>query len=299
MKTPTIGVIGAGAMGFPIAENIAKARLSPLVVDANRDTVKTLATLGIRASEQIPDAWDSELIVICVASADQLESVYEALELNGTSRSRIALVLSTVGPEFLAQFASRVAPYGVRVVDCPMTGGVSGAKKGVLKFMCSGSDQDVQKVIDVLDGVIGSFVQVGTEPGQGQSVKLINNLLSSVHLVAAAEAVNLAETLGLDPANLSQILISGAGDSWMMRERYPRMALPAQEREFDTALAIFRKDTELISQTAKHVGAYSPLVHSAAAIFHEAAESAGLSVDDTYVADLYRQKTLNNGGQDA
>ncbi|WP_418606032.1 NAD(P)-dependent oxidoreductase [Georgenia sp. SUBG003] len=169
--------------------------------------------------------------------------------------------------------------------DAPVTGGVAGATAGTLLLFVSGAAEHVERARAVLEAV-GTPEVVGDRVGDGQVMKVVNQLLCSVHLVAAAEALALAGRLGLDQARALDLLTRGGAASWMLGDRGPKMLSAPGEQVF-SSVDIFVKDSGIVADAAEAAGLPVPVLRAA----HEqfvAAHDAGLgSLDDSRVVDVY------------
>src|SRR5690606_33058560 len=134
--------------------------------------------------------------------------------------------------------------------------------------------------------VFGRVITAGTTLGDGQSLKAVNQLLCSVHLAAAGEALAFAQKLGLDPANVLDAVQHGAGGSWMLGDRGPRM-LEGLDAEVTSAISIFVKDSGLVNDIAESLDFDAPLVRAARDRFRQAAEAGLTQRDDSQVIRTY------------
>ena len=221
-----IGWLGLGAMGGPMAACLARAGHQVTAYDIAPGRAAALAADGVHAAASIPAAVrDADLAAIMVATPDQLDEV-----LSGPGGAAAALpagaivvIMATVGPAVVAEVAARLAGGGVTVVDAPVSGGVTRAAAGDLLIMVSGPAEAVHRAQPVLDALARTAPVVGPAPGDGQRMKLVNQLLCGVHIAAAAEALAFAESLGLDPGDCWQVLRDGAAASFMFDDRGARM----------------------------------------------------------------------------
>jgi len=198
------------------------------------------------------------------------------------------VIMATVGPEVVAEVAARLGSGGVTVVDAPVSGGVQRAAAGDLLIMVSGADDAVGRARPLLDVLARSAPVVGPAPGDGQRMKLVNQLLCGVHIAAAAEALAFAESLGLDPGECWRVLRDGAAASFMFEDRGARMA----GREFQpprSALDIFVKDMGLVSAAAEHAGAAAPLTAVTRRLYEEGHERGLGRLDDAALIEVLRQ----------
>src|SRR4051812_47006103 len=156
-----------------------------------------------------------------VATADQVEGVLfgEDPAAAALGPGAIVVVMATVGPAAVQRWANQLAQQQVDVVDAPVSGGVARAAAGDLLVMVSGPEPAVQRVQPLLDVLARSAPVVGSMPGDGQKVKLVNQLLCGVHIAAAAEALALAEAMQLDAAATWDVLRGGAAASFMLDDR--------------------------------------------------------------------------------
>lgn len=198
------------------------------------------------------------------------------------------LVMSTVGVSAVQTWAERLSERGIGVVDAPVSGGVRRAADGDLLIMVSGPPAQVARVTPLLDALAGNHPVVGNEVGDGQKVKLVNQLLAGVHIAAAAEGLALAESLGLDPRGCWEVLRHGAAASFMLGDRGERMTAPAGSDVVNSALHIFVKDMGLVLDAGSQVGARMPLAETAQRLYAEGAARGMGRLDDSQVIRLLR-----------
>lgn len=280
--------VGIGAIGLSMAQRIAAAGFQVTGVDPFEGQRQKAAAAGL-AAEAVPESAATADAVVCmVATPDQLRqaALGEDALLRRMRPGATLIVMSTVGPPPVTEVAEAAASAGVGVLDIPVTGGVARAVTGELSLFASGDPGLVESHRTLLEAM-GRLIDCGAEVGRGQSVKAVNQLLCSVHLAAAGEALAFAERLGLDPAEVLPAVAGGAGGSWMLSDRGPRM-LQGLDAEVRSAIGIFVKDAGLVSDLADELGFDAPLVAAARDRFR-AAEAAGLvRRDDSQVIQTYR-----------
>ncbi len=174
------------------------------------------------------------------------------------------------------------------MVNAPVSGGVRRAAAGDLLIMVSGADDAVGRARPLLGALARSAPVVGPAPGDGQRMKLVNQLLCGVHIAAAAEALAFAESLGLDPGACWRVLRDGAAASFMFEDRGARMV----GGEFEpprSALDIFVKDMGLVSAAAEHAGASVPLTAVTRRLYQEGHERGLGRKDDAALIEVLRQ----------
>lgn len=286
--TLAVGIVGVGAMGFPMALRLQGGGLDVRAVDVVPASVDRCRDAGLTAATTTDHLAGCDVVLVMVATALQLDELLDAPVVTGGGlRGAVLVVMSTVGPEALRSAAAVAASYGVEVVDCPVSGGVVGATDGTLALFVAGEPTLVERVRPVLE-LTGRPHVVGERPGDGQSVKLVNQMLASIHLVAAAEATAFAQRLGLDADVVRPLLLQGAASSWMLGDRGPRLAADVATRPVQSHLDIFVKDSGLVAAAARDAGQLAPLTEVAADLWSRAA-AAGLGRgDDSGVIEMLR-----------
>jgi 3-hydroxyisobutyrate dehydrogenase/putative dehydrogenase len=199
------------------------------------------------------------------------------------------VIMATVGPEVVAEVAARLGRSGVTVVDAPVSGGVQRAAAGDLLIMVSGAQDAAGRVRPLLDALARSAPVVGPAPGDGQRMKLVNQLLCGVHIAAAAEALSFAESLGLDPGECWKILRDGAAASFMFEDRGARM-VAGQFDEVRSALDIFVKDMGLVTGAADEAGAEVPLAGAARELYQRGHDLGLGRQDDSVIIEVLRDR---------
>ena len=285
-----VGWLGLGAMGAPMARCVARAGHPVTAYDVAAGRAGTLAGDGVQAADSIAGAVrDAGIAVVMVATPDQVDEVlFGPGGAAGTlAPGAVVMIMATVGPEVVAEVAARLGRGGVTVVDAPVSGGVRRAADGDLLIMVSGADDAVGRARPVIGALARSAPVVGPAPGDGQRMKLVNQLLCGVHIAAAAEALAFAESLGLDPGECWRVLRDGAAASFMFEDRGARM-ISGEFRDPRSALDIFVKDMGLVSAAAEHAAAAAPLAAAARRLFEEGHERGLGRLDDAALIEVFR-----------
>ncbi|WP_369169443.1 NAD(P)-dependent oxidoreductase [Streptomyces sp. R28] len=281
---PRTAVIGLGAMGLPMATRLA-THLPVTAFDVAEDRLARLTAAGGTAASTPADAArDADVLLLAVRDQAQVDAaLFSEGGAADTLRPGSTVVLtSTVGPDAARATAARLAEQGVRTVDAPVSGGPVRAGNGDLLIVVGADDKALDLARPVLDLLASTLTVVGDNPGDGQSLKAINQLLAGVHIAAAAEAVALARGLGLDPRTVVDSLRHGAAGSFMFGDRGPRMVETYESDvapEVKSRLDIFVKDMGIVTGIAKD--AHVPvLLASAAQQLYLLGEAAGLAEED-------------------
>jgi len=284
-----VGWIGLGAMGLPMAGNVARAGHDVTAYDIDPGRAASLADDGVKPATSISQAaTGAEVLVLMVATPAQVDGVLfgEDPATSSLDPGAVVMIMATVGPAAVQRWVERLGQQQVEVVDAPVSGGVRRAAEGDLLVMVGGADSAVQRVQPVLDAMAGYAPVVRPAPGDGQKVKLVNQLLCGVHIAAAAEALAYAEALGLDAAATWQVIREGAAASFMLNDRGERMVQPSDEVK--SALDIFVKDMGLVLDAGRASSFPSPLASAAEQLFL-AGHRAGLGRrDDSSVIEVLR-----------
>lgn len=245
MSEQTIGFIGVGRMGLPMASRLIEAGHRLVAFDTQGQALGAIAAKGAKPVAS-PAAVASEAEIV-MTSLPRPEIVREvALGESGIiqgSRAKVFADLSTTGPRMAREIASELGKRGIVAIDAPVSGGVKGAEKGTLAVMTSGPQTECEALRPILQA-IGKVFYIGAEPGMGQMMKLINNLLSATATAATSEAVVLGVKAGLDPRVMIDVINAGSGRNTASEDKFPRAILP---RSFDYgfALGLMAKDVNL------------------------------------------------------
>lgn len=276
--------IGVGAIGLPMALQIQRAGHEVSGVDVSDAVIATARSSGIETVTHLADAPNPDVVVVMVATPDQLAGLVG--RITGSLRGQLWLIMSTVGPQSVREQGEVLQRAGARVVDAPVTGGVARARTGELLIFAAGAPNDVTSAAPILDAM-GTVRVTGERLGDGQSIKIVNQHLCSVHIAAAAEALSLARSLGLDPATVLGLVENGAAGSWMLSDRGPRM-VAGNDVAVTSTVNIFVKDSGLVASAGAACGAQLPLLSIAHERFCRAAE-AGLGLrDDSRVIETWK-----------
>jgi 3-hydroxyisobutyrate dehydrogenase-like beta-hydroxyacid dehydrogenase len=248
---PRLGIVGLGAMGARMARRLLDAGHEVAVHDAAPAAADALAASGATACASAREVADRATIVLVSLPAPEIVAAV-ARELIGGAELRTYVDLSTTGPDVAEEVADLLAAAGIGCVDAPVSGGPAGAEAGRLTLMVAAAPEAVAEARPVLER-LGSLLVVGDRPGQGQTVKVINNLLSASAIAITAEAVALGVKAGIDPATLLDVVHVSSGASNAASTKFPQQVLT---RRFDHGfrLALMAKDVRLCLAEAQRRG---------------------------------------------
>jgi 3-hydroxyisobutyrate dehydrogenase-like beta-hydroxyacid dehydrogenase len=277
MAKQNIGFIGIGRMGGRMARRLIEAGYQLTIHDKNEAVVVPLVEAGATfADTPAAVASAAEIVLASLPTPPIVQEV--AIGPNGVaegSKVKIFIDLSTTGSIVAKRVADGLASRGIVAVDSPVSGGIAGAEKGTLAVMVSCPDDIFVKVKPLLN-VIGRLFFVGTRPGQGQTMKLLNNLLSATAMAITSEAMVMGVKAGLDPRQMVEVLNAGTGRNSATLDKITQYVIP---RTFNVGFAIglLDKDVRLCMEEADALGI--PMVVGAAVRQLVAITAAGEGTD--------------------
>jgi 3-hydroxyisobutyrate dehydrogenase-like beta-hydroxyacid dehydrogenase len=241
-------------MGGRMAQRLLDAGYSLTIFDTSEEAMRPLLDSGAQRASSAAEVASAAEIVI--ASLPTPPVVYAAaLGPKGVaegSRIRIFVDTSTTGATYAKRIAQGLAEKHIVAVDAPVSGGLAGAAKGTLAVMVSCPEVTFGEITPVLER-LGKLFFMGTEPGQGQTMKLLNNLLSATAMAISSEAVVMGVKAGLDARQVIDVINSGTGRNTATEDKFPRFVLP---RTFNLGFAIglLNKDVRLCMEEAEALG---------------------------------------------
>jgi 2-hydroxy-3-oxopropionate reductase len=279
MSTP-VGFIGLGSMGAWMARRLLAQEGNVAVYDVRAEAVKALAAEGAIACASPAEVADhAEVVLVSLPSPDILKEVVGGPEgvLQG-NKMRVFVDFSTTGPVVGREVGALLAAAGVGFVDSPVSGGPSGAETGTLTLMVAAPDALLEETRPLLGAIGTTITQVGTEPGQGQLAKVINNLLGAASLAVVGEALALGVKGGLDVGTLLDVINASSGRSGVTQGLYPNQIV---NRAFNLGfrLRLEAKDVALCLEEANRQKV-PMLVSSAVQQFWSIANTQASDEDD-------------------
>jgi len=278
----TIGFIGVGSMGAPMARRLLQNGQELIVCDINPRAVRKLAALGARTADSPGEvAARAATIMLCLSSLDAIREVVcgDRGVLRGRA-SRVCVNLSTTGSVFIGEIAAACRKHGIALLDCPITGGAAGAAAGTLSISVSGPKTHYRRLRPTLALLAKHLFYVGNRAGQAQTMKLINNLLSFIAFAGTCEAFVMGAKAGLDPDLMVDVINAGTGRNSATEFKMPRNVLP---RTFDygAKMAISWKDLSLCLKEAEALGVTMWVSNAVRQLFGFAIAHGGATQDVT------------------
>jgi len=289
-----VAVVGAGNMGGAMLARLRDLAWSVGVYDTDAQAqAKALAHGALpmasprhAARSLAPDG----VLLIAVVDAAQTEAVLWGEDGAGPELQpgQTVMLCPTLGPKTVQTQAERLAERGVDCMDAPMSGGPLRARQGTMSLMVACSEPVWQRSQHLLNALSQQVFRVGVRAGDGARTKLVNNLLAAVNLAGAAEALALAERLGLDPAVTLSVMEASSGQSWIGSDRMGRAL--AGDFEPRAHVSLLAKDTGLAVSAADEVAYDPPLGRLARDLFAQAMAQGLDQLDDSALLQLMRQR---------
>lgn len=278
----TVGFVGLGNMGGPMAANLAKAGFTVKVFDL----VPALIA-GVKgasgAANAVDAATDVDVFISMLPAGRHVEGLY--LGENGVAAvlKKDALVIdcSTIDPATARKVASALATKGITMLDAPVSGGTAGAQNGTLTFIVGGTDAGLERARPLFQAMGANIYHAG-DSGAGQIAKVCNNMLLAVLMAGTAEALALGVKNGLDPKVLSEIMQKSSGGNWTLNVYNPWPGVQetsAASRGYSGGFLtdLMTKDLGLAMETAMQSGSSIPMGSLARNLFtsHATLNGAG------------------------
>lgn len=290
MEKPPVGVVGVGNMGGAMAARLLEAGWPVQVCDIDLSRVRALELRGAQARHTAAKcAAGVAALIVCVIDTPQAEAVLfgPAGAATVLHTGQDVLLCPTLAPQDTERFASRLLELGVSTIDAPMSGGPARARDGSMSLMLACDDAAFERQRVLIGTLSSKAFRISARPGDGARTKLVNNLLAGINLVGAAEAIALAERLGLAPAQALSVIEQSSGQSWIGSDRMRRAI--AGDFEPRAHMTLLEKDTRLALQAAAAAGFQGPLGAAAHAVFARACSAGMDSLDDGALLQLLRQ----------
>lgn len=220
-RAETVGFVGLGAMGGPMAANLVRAGYDVVGVEPSEGRRSDAEKTGVRPAGSVAEAARAatRALVSIVRDADQTREVVRGPEgLLAAGREGLKVIcMSTLDPSSLQSLSVELGEAGIEVVDAPVSGGVAGAQKGTLTIMLAGSEATLTEVRPLLESMGRNLFTVGERPGMAQAAKLANQLMLAVNMLGITEGLRIATRHGVDEGQLMELLSVSTGGSWAVQ----------------------------------------------------------------------------------
>ena len=264
MNKPTVGFIGLGIMGKPMALNVLKAGFPLVVHNRSHGPVEELVAAGAEDGGSPKGvAQRAEIILLCLPDSPDVQQVVEGPNgvFEGIGRGKVIVDMSTISPVVARDLAAKAEQLGVEMLDAPVSGGDVGARQGTLSIMVGGKPEVFDRVLPVFQALGKNIVRVG-DAGAGQVTKACNQIVVALTIEAISEALVLATKAGVDPARVREALLGGFAQSRILDVHGQRFL----DRNFQPGFKarLHHKDLKIALETGRTYGVPLPatgLVH--------------------------------------
>jgi 3-hydroxyisobutyrate dehydrogenase len=279
-----IGFVGIGAMGHPMAARLAADVQRMTVFDAVHGRAAEFAdAYGVNAATDVRDLSEAELTILMLPDSDQVEKVLVSDGLLDALRDATLVIdMSSSNPARTAELATVVVGKGKEFLDAPVSGGVTGAHSGTLAIMVGGPAHTFARAEPVLRMIGSSVTHVGG-PGAGHATKALNNVLSAIGLLGAAEVMAVGVKFGLDPDQLLAVLNGSSGRNYATETKFQRFVL---SRAFDSGFSMKLMVKDISTALMLPGTSETSLLDSAMRSWQTALDALGEGADHTEIVKL-------------
>ena len=294
-KHLTIGFIGLGHMGGPMAANLVKAGYVVRGFDLMPDLLQAATGAGVTPCRSVVETVDGCGVVITMLPAGKhVISVWTDL-LTAVSEGTLLIDCSTIDIESARHVHGMAKARGCPSLDAPVSGGTSGAMAGTLTFMVGGESEAFTSAEPILRSMGQKIIHCGGA-AMGQAAKICNNMILGISMIAVSEAFVLAEKLGLSQQSLFDVASVSSGQCWSLTTYCPVPGpVPASPANRDYqpgfATALMLKDLMLSQDAAALTGAKTQLGHEAAALYQRFSDAGGTAKDFSAIIEMIRSET--------
>lgn len=262
----SIGFVGLGHMGLPMALNLVKAGHQVTGFDLQPSSLDILVANGGKAARELQDAaLNQEVIITMLQTGEQVRQVCLAEKglFAKASANSLFIDCSSIDVQSSREIHAAAAAKQLLAVDSPVSGGVAGAAAGTLTFMVGGSELAFKKAEPILQDIGKKIIFTGTA-GSGQAAKICNNMILGISMIAVSEAFVLAEHLGLSADKLFEVVSNSSGQCWSMTQYTPVPGILANvpannDYQPGFTAAMMLKDLQLSQNSAKSVEIETPM----------------------------------------
>lgn len=296
-----VGFVGLGMMGGPMAARLLSAGTALVVHNRDRQKAEPFLASGATWADSpraVGRAASGQVVLVMVTDARAVRSVLfgRAGIASGAGPGTLVVNLSTIAPEESRAAAERLARRGIRYLEAPVGGSRDAAAAGELLIFVGGEEADLARARPVLER-LGRRLELLGPVGAGASMKLVNNLVMVSTLAVDAEAITLAEALGLEPARVIDLLLAGAGESRVLANK--REAFLRRDYAPRFKLSLAEKDLRLVARAAREAGVRTPMAREARRLAVEGMRSGYADQDLAAVLEPARARRAGAGGAPA
>jgi 3-hydroxyisobutyrate dehydrogenase len=286
---PSVGFVGVGNMGWPMAACLHRAGFALNVNDSRREVADNFVQqIGGFAPDSLRDlAAKSDVVITMLPTSAIVRHVLATGEdtlMAGLRPGTIVIEMSSGEPTVTQELAERVRELGAELIDAPVSGGVPRARTGELAIMAGGDGALIDRVLPVLEAMGSSVLRTGGV-GSGQAMKALNNLVSAGGFLIGIEALLIGQRFGLDPAVMTDVLNAATGMNNSTQKKFKQFVL---SRKFDAGftLGLLVKDLSIALQVGRETATPTPFAALCREMVSAAQAMLGAGADHTELAKL-------------
>lgn len=267
-----VGFVGLGIMGSAMVRNLMKTGFPVAVWNRTPSKAQELAKEGARAVPSLSElAQQSDVVITMVNDTPDVQEVIlgERGLVHGLRKATVVVDMSTISPEATEEIAAQLQKIGCDMLDAPVSGGDVGARNATLTIMVGGDKDVFMNMLSVFQALGKNITHCGGH-GDGQRVKMINQIFTGLHTIALSEGFALAKKLGLNLNIVHKVVSSGAAGSWALDNYGPRILQGDLQPGFK--LKMQQKDLRIAHETVKKIGEAFPGTELAFELFTRATE---------------------------
>lgn len=287
-----IAFIGLGNMGGGMAANLVKAGHHVRAFDLSEAALSAAKAAGCDTFDTAREAVEgAEAIVSMLPNGAIVRDVYTSSVIGHAPHAAVLIDCSTIDVATAREVADAAHAEGYKMVDAPVSGGIAAANGGTLTFMVGGERHAFEAAEPILAAMGKAVIHAG-DIGAGQTAKICNNMLLAIHMTGTAEAMRMAEKLGLDPQKFYEISSQSSGYNWSLNAYTPLPGVgvdsPADnEYQGGFATALMLKDLRLAMEAAESADAAVPMGSRAAALYEDFAGAGNGTLDFSAIIKTY------------
>ena len=293
----SIGFIGLGNMGGPMASNLISAGHAVFGFDVVASALDRTVCNGVTATASVSEsARECEVVITMLPAGEQVRQVYLGDEgvLASAAPRTLLIDCSTIDVATARDVNEAAASRNFEMLDAPVSGGVGGAEAGTLTFMVGGAPAPFERARPLLD-IMGSNVFHTGGPGNGQAAKMCNNMILGISMIAVSEAFSLADKVGLGAQTLFDVVSTASGQCWSLTSYCPvpgPVPTSPANRDYQAGFTsdMMLKDLRLAQQSAGLTGAATPLGAEAEAIYSRYCKSGNGASDFSGIIRMITEK---------
>lgn len=286
MTKPTLGFIGLGLMGKPMAGHLVKAGFDVYVYNRSRAAVDELAKLGAHAANSAADvAKHADIIMLCLPDSPDVEAMVLGEDGLASHAKPGAIIIdhSTIKPATARKVAEAIASRGLFFLDAPISGGQIGAEKGTLTIMVGGDAAALEKATPALQAYGKAITHIGAS-GAGQIAKCCNQMMVAAQMSAMAELLILARKADVDPRKVVQAIKGGAAQCWALDNKPQLLFAGNRQPGFKAYMQV--KDMGIVMETAKELDMPLPVTTETSRMYQQMIELGMKDLDNSAIVGV-------------